>query len=156
MEEENLEETNEETEETDEDGFYRRAVEITSGQDIDWEAEEEREKKEKQAELNAIKENERSAKQKEQKFIESQDPIAQIKLRMGFTDSEKSWIVEKAKADKTSIKVVMENQEVKDLIQYRRKMNIPKIPWVLDDNKENENTYLSSRDFGKKISKRSS
>jgi hypothetical protein len=150
--EENLDETNNEAEESDDkEGIFRKAVEITTGSEIDWEAEEEKERAKKQQELEEKKKDLDSLKAEEQKFLKSQDPITQIKIKRNFTGEERSWLIDQAKTSGKPLEEVIVDKEVIDLIQYRRKMNAPKIPNVLGES--NEDQYLTTFQFREKLRK---
>jgi hypothetical protein len=149
MEEENQIENNSEEEITAKD---KKIYEMATGQDVDWEAIEQREKAEKIAEADYQRELAEQQKKEKEEFIEKNlNSIDRIKLEMNYKDDEVSWLVEKAKIDKVPLKKVLADSEVQDLIQYRRKMNAPKIPWVLG--KKNDDHYLSTSEFAKKYKK---
>ena len=156
MSEENLNEANKE-DLSPEKSYdpYKKAVDLTSEEETDWEQAEkieaEEEAEEERAELEKKQKQLEAEKAEQEKIIGELDPITKIKLEHNFTDDEKSYLLLEAKTKQKPLKEIMSDDRVLNIIQIHRKATVKPIPNVLGENREDK--YLSSEQFKNKLNK---
>ena len=126
----------------------RLAVELASGQEFDWEAEEAKEEEQNKAQAEIKIEAEKEKAEAELKFLESLDNITRIKLENSFTNEERALVLEHSRIYNEPIKDVIQNKDVLKYIDQSRKIKIKPIPQVVE--KTSEDTYMSSGEWLKK------